>query len=282
METMKSPRAVMKASPAPAASAGRSSGRVTRARRRQRLAPSEAAGIELAQAGERRPAGQRQVAHEIGERQQPGGADQHEAAEPGLVDAEGGGEGDREDGAGHRPGDRDHGLEQPPDAVAADRRQPRRGEAERQREEGGRGRHPERVDDRPQVLGRREQPLPVVEVEHRREGLGGPGEGGHQRDQQQHGVRQQQQDGEQPAEQAGGGAGERALQAPAGRRDPAHPGPHRHRAVGPAHGAQGQQGEGGEHHRLHLRQGELAVELGGDDLGGHHPEAAAEHVGGGE
>ena len=95
-------------------------------------------------------------------------------------------------------------------------------------------------------------------------------------------MRQQQQDGEQPAEQAGGAAGERALQAPAGRRDAPHAGAHRDRAVGPAHGPQGEQGEAGEHHRLHLRQGELAVELGGDDLGGHHPEAAAEHVGRGE
>ena len=124
IEVTKSPKAVTNARLAPASSAGRSSGRVTRRRVRHRPAPSVAAasssdGIEGADAGQQRAAGDRQIPYEIGERKDPEGADQHEAAGPRRLDAEGGGQRDGEHGARYRPWQRQQPLDEPPAAHSA-------------------------------------------------------------------------------------------------------------------------------------------------------------------
>ena len=152
----------------------------------------------------------------------------------------------REDGARHRPGHGDQPLEQP--------RPGGRGG----RTPGGRRRTPAPAArtvattaiQSELTTGRRcsgvvNRRRPVAEVEHRREGLGRPGEGRHQGDQQEHGVRQQQEDGEQPAE-AGrrrrGPAGCAGAGGPA--RSPALRCPPRPVAVAPAASRRGRAGRG--------------------------------------
>ena len=61
--------------------------------------------------------------HQVSQRQDPRGPDQHYAPQGRLVDAEGGGQGDREHSTGHRPGQSDQPLEQSPEDDPAAHRQ---------------------------------------------------------------------------------------------------------------------------------------------------------------
>ena len=108
-------------------------------------------------------------------------------------------------------------------------------EPEQDRERGRGRRHPERVDDRAQPLGLREERAVVAEVEHGRQRLGRPGVAGHERDEDERGVGQEQQDGERPA---GGRRGPLAArELPAARRDAPRRRPRPRDAARPCAGA---------------------------------------------
>ena len=95
-------------------------------------------------------------------------------------------------------------------------------------------------------------------------------------------MRQQQQDGEQPTRGRGHTAHAGPADRAAPRRRPLPQGDQHVVALAPTQQREPDDSDEREHDRLDGSERELAVQLGGDDLRGHHAEAAAEHIRGAE
>ena len=254
--------------------------------RRQAPAPSEAPASSSAGSSCRRPAKAArpvsgQAADEVGERQDRRGPDQHEAPGPRRVAGEGRGQRHREDRAGQRPGHADQRLERGAPARAPGRpRARRRGSPTASAAAVESGRHPERVDDRPQPFGLGEERPVVGEIEHRREGLVGPGARGNERDEQQRRMRQQQE--RPPGSSRRRPRGNARSPGAAGTaRAPARP---RRRPVAARASLRWSRkrpasADRREHGRLDHRHGEVAVQAREEDLRRQNAEGAAEEVG---
>ena len=171
-------------------------------------------------ARERGPSGQGQAPHEVAQRQDRRGSHQHEPPRPGRVHAERGRQRDRKDRSRESPG---AATSVSPDgarpAAPAERRHRRRKPQHDRRRRRRRG-HPQRVDDRPQALGLREERRVVAQVENRRERFDRPRVTRDEGDQNQSGVGKKEQDRQRPAGRRHGPASR--LELPAARGDAAH------------------------------------------------------------